>query len=486
MKVVFNRNTFLWAIGVLQPVSAPEIRAYLAMVLDDAGSLPSTEEIQRFCLDQANQKRLVRVSRGPDLFSLSLLGSQSLPDALRKSRDKSRIYLLRDAYRSKIATPREVDAMGLDGASPSPDARSTIKGPEAKKPSLVVPRGQSYWPRFSKQLSEETGPQPTSRGDHLRYYSFSTFDQLVVAGFDKSRSMNLDVTALGLMIGISPKLIVQILRNPDRHYRAFELAKAGGGTRSIQSPRIFLKAIQRFLLDYFLFDIPTSDKVYSFRPGMSVADNARNHVGKAFVGCTDIVDFFGSIGRRRISIHLQANDFSVRSAELISSLVTYDGHLPQGAPTSPAISNAILIGFDSQITTVCMTCGLNYSRYADDITISGDDKQAIKRVMKSIAGILFRDYGLRVNEKKTRISSKFGQQRVTGLVVNEKALPPRSYRRRVRADFHNASVSDHISEEKVNSLAGHLSYLSGFEELKGSAELVRYKTTLSVVRGKLK
>ena len=248
MKTTFNARTILWIIGVLQPVSALEICNYLAAVFDDVGKLSDEDAVHRFCLDQTNQGHLIRVTRKPDLFSLSLFGNQYLSEAHRKSRDKSRIYLLRDAYRSRFVTSREVDVTGLGGDAPSVDTRSNIKGTGTNAFGPAVPRDQMRWSRFSRQLSEQTGPSQTSRDATFPYFSFATAKQLALACRGSNENQTINFTSLGLMLGISPKLVQQIALNPPRHYRSFKLPKPNGGTRQIESPRVFLKVIQRFLV----------------------------------------------------------------------------------------------------------------------------------------------------------------------------------------------------------------------------------------------
>ena len=482
MTTKLNTHSFLWAIGILQPVAAGELRAYLATVLDDSGNLPAVQEIHKFCLGQMDQQHLIRVLRDPDLFSLTHLGNQYLAEAQRKSRDKLRIYLLRDAYRSRLKTSREVDASGLDGVAPSGDVRPIEEGTEANKLGPVVPSGRAYWPRYSKQLLDQTGPSPASRDSFLPYLSFATVDQISMACRSRAASQEINLSVLGLMLGISPKLIQQIAREPARHYRSFELPKRGGGVRPIESPRVFLKVIQRFLLDYVLYALPTSNRVYSFRRGVSIEDNALNHVAKGYVANIDIENFFGSITRNQVVRHLRSNDFDEQGALLISALVTKDDVLPQGAATSPAISNSILFEFDSYVSSLAQRAGLTYSRYADDISISGDDRTKVLSLLERARTDLLSRFGLRLNAAKTRVSSRHGQQKVTGLVVNVKAWPTRHFRRQVRAAFHNAARTPMVSDETLCKLHGYLSYLGSFDAMRETTELKHYRKIIGGLR----
>lgn len=473
MRTKLNTSNLLWVIGVLQPVSAEEITNYLTTVFDDAGAMPSSADIHKFCREQTDRKHLVRVARDPDLFSLSLLGNQYLPDDLRKSRDRSRIYLLREAYRAKLKMSRGVEATGLGGVAPSEDVRPSVKGTEANKLGPVVPSGQAYWPRFSRQLSEQTGSLPTSRDTPLPLLSFANREQLAVAIRSKNEADSINFTSLGLMLGISPKLVQQVAHNPDRHYRSFPLKKPSGGIRRIESPRVFLKVIQRFLLDYILDGLPIDDNVYSFRKNRSIADNAARHVGKPFVANIDIENFFGSITAKNVFTLLRKHGADPRSAALISALVTKEGILPQGAATSPLLSNSLLLEFDSRMSRLAGKTGANYSRYADDVTFSGDDRDIIAELLKTAGAELLRDYGLHLNKDKTRIATQHSQQKVTGLVVNEKVWPSRKFRRQIRAAFHNAGQKETVPKEHLEKLAGYLGYLRSFGAMKNSADLAR-------------
>jgi len=426
--------------------------------------------------------QLIRVWRDPDLFVLSMQGNQYLSENQRKNRDLTRIFLLKDARKDRLYLSREGDAAGSGGAAPSTDTRPTIKGTEANKLGLFVPQGQPYWPRFSQQLSEETGPSQPSRDIFPLFLSFASSTQLALACQQSEESLKLDFTTLGLMLGISPKLIQQIFRRPERHYRSFQLPKRTGGFRPIESPRVFLKVIQQFLADYVLAGLPVSEAVCSYRPGTSIIDNARQHVGVDYVANIDIENFFGSIENSGVQTLLARNGLGDVSAALVAGLVTKDGVLPQGAPTSPGISNSFLLTFDQDMLSDCQRQDLRYSRYADDITISGADRDAIVGMIRTARERLVGDYGLRLNEDKTRIASRHGQQKVTGLVVNEKALPPRKFRRRVRAAFHNAYRQGRVDVDRLRHLAGYLSYLKSFQELRGTPELNEYERMLRGLR----
>ena len=477
----------LWIIGVLQPVSPDEICEYLKIVFEDITQIPRVEDIRQFCLSQVSARYLVQLSDDSNLFSLTHLGNLYLPPSQRKLRDIKRIFLLKEAYKVRIPASREVNAIGLGGESPSVDLKPSSEGRESNKTGLAALRPvQFYWTRFSKQLLDQTGSLQTSRDIPLEYLSFYSLSELtsVCRSEEEIKDINQHVSSItiGMMLGISPSLVYQIALQPERHYTSFYLPKRGGGQRLIESPRVFLKTIQRFIMDYLLYKLPVSSCVFSFRSGVSIFDNATHHVGKAFVAGIDIENFFGSITKSQVSELLCSSGFNEESARIISSLVTKDDVLPQGAPTSPIISNAFLYDFDKKLIEICKVLKLTYSRYADDITISGDDRDSIYSIIELAKVELKRDYNLLLNQQKTRISTRYSQQKVTGLVVNDEKLsprPPRKFRRRVRAAFHNAKMRETVSMREMRSLYGYLSYLKSFEHLKETMEVQKYKKILA-------
>ena len=174
---------------------------------------------------------------------------------------------------------------------------------------------------------------------------------------------------------------------------------------------------------------------------------------------------------------LRKNGFGEQLSKTIARLTSLNDGLPQGAPTSPILSNAYLYSFDETAAQISKNTGLHITRYADDITISGKNKGLITNVITLFEQELS-GKGLGLNAKKTRIASRGGQQRVAGVVVNDKALPPRKLRRRVRAMFHQANNYPEEHVEKYNILGGYLSYFNSFPALKGGPELESYKKIL--------
>jgi hypothetical protein len=485
MKKIINPQMALFALGVLQPASAREVRGLKKTLFDEAGGLPITKEFSEFLEKQCGAGRVLEVFRNAEPFySLTAQGSYYLPPKLRRNRDKYRMYLLRDSYRRRFSLSRGGLDEELAGASPAVDTSTDVKGSAAKKLGRTTfgrrfAYGQPYWPRIQGQFVSKTGPTRSPRDTFPNFLSFDTPQQLQDASLVEFR---FDYLGLGLCLGVSPQLIWQIAQAPNLHYRTFSIAKKGGGERVIESPRVFLKAIQWFLSDYVLDDLCVHPNVHSFTIGRSIATNAVPHEGKAFVGGVDIQDFFGSISREAVERLLIAHEFENVEANVLARLCTKENRVPQGAPTSPVIANALLYRFDELISAHCAEHDLTYSRYADDISISGSDRAKVERALLLTRDNLLTQYGLQLNPGKTRIVSRLGQQRVTGAIVNQYAAPPRTMRRKIRAAFHEAAKNPADYVNKISQLGGYLGYLKIFPKFSGSELIQKYEGILVQLR----
>ena len=244
---------------------------------------------------------------------------------------------------------------------------------------------------------------------------------------------------------------------------------------------MYLKAIQRWLLDVLLARLPVHEACHSYRAGKSIVSNSERHIGKAFVACMDIENFFGSIVKRDVVRHLISAGLWPQLSDNIASLSTFRGRLPQGAPTSPMLSNSYLFQFDEAMTHFGKVRDVEYTRYADDLTFSGNSRESVKECVVSATERLL-GLGLRVNGAKTRIVSRQGQQRVTGVVVNELGVPSRKFRREVRARFHNAGKIGEIDSREMNRLRGLVSYLRQFPGLRESRAVSEFQSILGELR----
>lgn len=218
-------------------------------------------------------------------------------------------------------------------------------------------------------------------------------------------------------------------------YDEFDIPKKKGGYRKISSPNPFLKTIQRYILYKHLYNFRPHKRATGFIIGKSIVDNAASHVRKSHVYNIDLKDFFPSIGHNRVFELFKHKGYSDDCAAILTELCTLDGVLPQGAPTSPAISNMICYMLDVRLFKLARSCRLKYSRYADDITFSG---KYVKNGFRETVKNIINEEGFRVSIEKERLmkQKKKHRQTVTGLVVNRKLSIGRTRYNQLRALLH--------------------------------------------------
>ena len=226
----------------------------------------------------------------------------------------------------------------------------------------------------------------------------------------------------------------------DDCYTTWKLAKKHGGTRTISTPVKSLKCIQRRIYETILAPCPTHKAAFGFVPGRSIADNARSHVGQSFVVNVDVHNCFPSVKYPIVAATLKRElkgKLSRKAVGLISEICTSGGGLPIGSAASPVILNLVLKRSDEILSAAAHRLGCSYSRYADDLTFSGEHN-AVKMI--GIAQSTLARIGLTLDEKKTNIFRRGRRQSCTGLVVNEKVNVNRVYLRKLRAAVHALSL----------------------------------------------
>jgi RNA-directed DNA polymerase len=232
---------------------------------------------------------------------------------------------------------------------------------------------------------------------------------------------------------------VESLRSLTPTYRERFIPKKGGGQRRLLIPSDELKALQRRILRRLLAKLRTHPAATAYERGKSIVDNARPHVGRAVVIKIDLVDFFPSCRAELVERYFRWIGWDRDAAAILTRLCTHEGGLPQGAPSSPRLSNLLLFGFDHRVDRFVSNRKGVYTRYADDITVSfpKDYPKRVRGVILIVARAA-RTRGFTVHRrKKLLILRRHQQQRVTGLVVNVKAQLPRTQRRKLRAIEHH-------------------------------------------------
>lgn len=225
-------------------------------------------------------------------------------------------------------------------------------------------------------------------------------------------------------------------------YSNFEIPKRSGGTRTIMAPNRELKAVLRALAAILQRFWAPSIEVYGFSKGRSVVEGAGKHVGKPYLLNMDLKDFFTSIHLGMVMYSLMRTGLTADTALFIGRLSTAlakDGRLvlPQGAPTSPILSNIACERMDRRIARLAECFGVTYTRFADDLSFSAD-YNAFKEgdAFRTCLEAIIRDEGFTVNEAKTRLQKRGSRQEVTGLTVSEKVNVSRKWLKSFRADIH--------------------------------------------------
>jgi RNA-directed DNA polymerase len=230
--------------------------------------------------------------------------------------------------------------------------------------------------------------------------------------------------------------------------------KQTGGTRLLYSPNPRLKLIQKMLLKQVFARLKVHSAVKGFRTGESTLTHAKLHTGQAVVVRIDVKSFFTNTRLNRVYSYFRMLGWDRETARLMLQLCCHKNGLPQGAPTSPILSNLVNYRMDARLAGLAIRSKATYSRYADDLifSFSEDNRRFIRGVVRRVARILF-DFGYRMNKSKLRVMRQHNRQVVTGLVVNEKVQLPRKTRRWLRA------VEHHIKTGKAATLT--------VEQLKG-------------------
>lgn len=258
-------------------------------------------------------------------------------------------------------------------------------------------------------------------------------------------------------LGLSEFALKRFCLRPRIFYSTFERPKKTGGTRTICAPAEDLKTVQRKIKEEILDKIELHPACMGYRPGRSIVSNAELHVGQRCLLNMDIKDFFQSISTARVAGVFCSLGYAEDIAIILARLCCFENALPQGAPSSPALANVVCHKLDRRLAGLAQARKMNYSRYCDDITLSGSGR--FNRQTVDFFKSIILDEGFKVNEKKTRLLSSRACQTVTGLSVNAKVNIPRKRKRQIRAIIHQAQLTP-MNQQKSNQINGLKSFLN--------------------------
>ncbi len=321
----------------------------------------------------------------------------------------------------------------------------------------------------------------------------SRAEALVLSGIP-ILSTPLDVAkALGIEIGALRHLAYHAEAPEHPHYVYFEVAKRSGGKRLLASPHQRLRAAQSFIEKEILSKLELTPSAHGFVKGRSTVTNARPHLGQAFVVNLDLETFFPSITFPRIRGLFGSMGYSPAVATILALLTTEpprvraeisgktywvaagERGLPQGASTSPLLSNLVARKLDRRLHGMATKLGFVYTRYADDLTFSGpvDSRSQAGYLIARVRHIV-EEEGFTINEKKGRVQGRRSRQQVTGIVVNDKLGVSRDEVRRLRALLHQAQKSglESCNRESLPHFRAHvlgrIAYVAMVDATKGA------------------
>ncbi len=278
-----------------------------------------------------------------------------------------------------------------------------------------------------------------------------------------------------------------------KHYQYQLLKKPDGRTRLIEKPKSRLKELQRKIYLEILTTAEIHSAAHGFCPGKSCLSHAANHTSKRYVMSYDIAQCFQSIGWLQVKTVFLRMGYPDRVSTYLTALCTHSvqlkrshlslfdasqrmllkqRHLPQGAPGSPALTNIILYRLDHRLTGLANQLGLNYSRYADDIALSGNAHRDYRFLEPLIGGICL-DEGVTLNYRKTRIRRSHQKQRLTGIVVNNKPNIDRKQFDTLKAILTNCARHGLQSQNRISHahfsahLLGKIQYVKSLNKERG-------------------
>ncbi len=267
---------------------------------------------------------------------------------------------------------------------------------------------------------------------------------------------------LARLLGMNEDRLTQFAGEAERLYDRFPLKTRRHRPRWIEAPKPFLKLVQRRLLDRLLYEVRPHCAAHGFYPELSIITNAQVHVRSAWVISFDLKDFFPTTDVEKVRQVLNKYyALEGKTLDTVLRLTCRGGSLPQGAPTSPHLANLAFFKGDELLSELAKQHALSYTRYADDMTFSGN---GLPDGFENLVEQIVRQAGYRLAGEKTKRMGRHQCQKVTGLVVNEGVRLPRNQRRRLRAirrDIETKGIESALARGGFDSfceLKGHLAF----------------------------
>ena len=287
---------------------------------------------------------------------------------------------------------------------------------------------------------------------------------------------------LSEQLRLSTRLLYCLSMNTDRYYKIKSITKRNGGSREISIPSYTLHIVQRWILKEILNKITSSDRAMAYRKGKDFGhkQNAFYHAHTLYGLSLDLKDFFPSISANKVYTIFSNLGYNNFAATILTNLCTLNGQLPQGSTCSPAISNIVCITLDKRLIGLCEKRSIRYSRYADDMYFSCDDKTLLKKTAPIITKII-EDEDFVINEKKTHFHTPSNKKQITGITVIPTSIEdsfelkaPRKMKQTIRAEIYTCLVSGKYKLK--DHILGEIAYVNYVEKENKSTYLERIKS----------
>ena len=264
---------------------------------------------------------------------------------------------------------------------------------------------------------------------------------------------------------ISKYTLYQLSKNADKHYFTYTIPKKNGRLRTISQPSKKLKGLQSWVLTSILNKLKVSKSCKGFEKGSSVADNAEPHRGANTILTLDIQDFFHSIGKEKVYSIFKSIGYNSYIATILTNVCTFRGALPQGSPCSPKLANLSTWMLDMRIQGYVGKRGINYTRYADDLSFSGLHPSKVLNIIPMIKVILNNE-DFSINHDKTRIAGPARAKKVTGLIISNNSVGIGAKRyREIRSKInHLALPGEQKNIKLLNEILGWLAYVNSVDK----------------------
>lgn len=300
--------------------------------------------------------------------------------------------------------------------------------------------------------------------------------------FERNLPVIFDSDHFSMQVGYTRQYIKHAVEYIDYYYWDYKIKKKNGQIRIIKEPFPNLKDIQLWILHNILYKFTFHPYAKAYVPKKNIRDNVRFHTKKKKVLTLDIHDFFSSVKIGSIKAIFLNFGYADWVSDLLAKLCCLNRCLPQGAPTSPALSNIFLYDFDEKLKAFCLDRHIMYTRYADDMTFSGDfdDNELIQFVKLQLG-----DLGLSLNEDKTHLMLNTQRQLVTGCIVNQRTHLPSEQLRDIRQEIYyikKFGLESHKAHEGISRLNyikhlyGRINYALVLQP--GNKEMKEYKKYL--------